>query len=38
VIALRTWKVDGRDRMKDSPGVTRAESAQEAVDRALDLL
>jgi uncharacterized protein (TIGR00725 family) len=35
VVALRTWEVTGRDRMEDSPGVIEAESAREAVDRAL---
>ncbi len=38
VVALRSWSVTGRDRMEDAPGVIPAESAREAVDRALELL
>jgi uncharacterized protein (TIGR00725 family) len=35
VVALRSWELNGRERMADSPGVVRAESAREAVDVAL---
>jgi nucleoside 2-deoxyribosyltransferase len=38
VIALRGWAPSGRERMEDAPGVVVAESAREAVERALELL
>ena len=37
VVALRSWTLEGRERMEGAPGVLRAESAREAVDRALEL-
>jgi uncharacterized protein (TIGR00725 family) len=38
VIALRSWELSGRERMEGAPGVLRAESAEEAVDLALEAL
>jgi uncharacterized protein (TIGR00725 family) len=38
VIALRSWELNGRERMADAPGVTPADSAREAVDLALAAL
>jgi hypothetical protein len=38
VIALRSWALSGRERMEGAPGVVGAESAREAVERALELL
>jgi len=38
VIALRSWELNGRERMADAPGVMPAESAREAVDLALEQL
>lgn len=38
VIALRSWTLEGRERMEDAPGVLLAESPREAVDLALDAL
>ncbi len=38
VIALRSWELNGRERMTDAPGVTPADSAREAVDLALAAL
>ena len=38
VIALRSWSLTGRERMEDAPGVVPAETAREAVDRALEAL
>lgn len=38
VIALRSWTMNGRERMEDAPGVTPAESPREAVDLALEAL
>jgi uncharacterized protein (TIGR00725 family) len=38
VIALRSWTLNGRDRMADAPGVVLADSAREAVDLALAAL
>jgi uncharacterized protein (TIGR00725 family) len=36
VIALRSWTLDGRERMEGAPGVLPADSAREAVDLALE--
>ncbi len=38
VIALRSWALDGRERMEGAPGIVLAESAREAVERALEAL
>jgi uncharacterized protein (TIGR00725 family) len=38
VIALRSWAMNGRERMEGAPGVVPAETAREAVERALELL
>jgi uncharacterized protein (TIGR00725 family) len=38
VVALRSWTLSGRERMKDAPGVLLADSAHEAVDLTLDSL
>lgn len=38
VIALRSWAMNGRERMEDAPGVVSAESPREAVDQALEVL
>jgi uncharacterized protein (TIGR00725 family) len=38
VVALRSWTLSGRERMKDAPGVLLADSAREAVDFALQAL
>jgi uncharacterized protein (TIGR00725 family) len=38
VIALRSWELDGRERMRGSPGVVSAETAEDAVAAALAVL
>ncbi len=38
VIALRSWELKGRERMKEAPGIVPAESAREAVELALESL
>jgi uncharacterized protein (TIGR00725 family) len=38
VVALRSWELNGRERMQGAPGVVPAESAEEAVDAALAAL
>ena len=38
VIALRSWSMDGRERMEGAPGVIPADSAREAVELVLELL
>jgi len=38
VIALRSWELDGRERMRGGPGVIAAETAEEAVVAALAAL
>jgi len=38
VIALRSWALSGREEMEGAPGVVLAESAREAVERALEAL
>jgi uncharacterized protein (TIGR00725 family) len=38
VVALRSWELDGRDRMRGGPGVVAVESAAEAVAAALAAL
>ncbi|HEX6752588.1 MAG TPA: TIGR00725 family protein [Solirubrobacterales bacterium] len=38
VIALRSWALNGRERMEGAPGVVGAESAREAVALALKAL
>jgi uncharacterized protein (TIGR00725 family) len=38
VIALRSWELDGRERMRNGPGVIPAETAEEAVAAALAAL
>jgi uncharacterized protein (TIGR00725 family) len=35
VVALRSWTLDGRDRMEGAPGVVPAATAEEAVAAAL---
>jgi len=35
VVALRSWELDGRERMRGGPGVIAAETAEEAVAAAL---
>jgi uncharacterized protein (TIGR00725 family) len=36
VVALRSWGLTGRERMEGAPGVTPAETAEEAVAAALE--
>ena len=38
VIPLRSWELDGRERMRGGPGVVAAETAEEAVAAALAAL
>jgi uncharacterized protein (TIGR00725 family) len=38
VVALRSWELDGRDRMRGGPGVVAAETAEEAVAATLAAL
>lgn len=38
VVALRSWELDGRERMRGGPGVVAAETAEEAVAAALAAL
>jgi uncharacterized protein (TIGR00725 family) len=38
VVALRSWTLEGRERMEGAPGVLLAESPREAVDLALEAL
>lgn len=38
VVALRSWKLDGREAMQGAPGVIPAETAEEAVTAALKTL
>ncbi len=38
VIALRSWSLNGRERVEGAPGVIPADSAREAVERALEAL
>lgn len=38
VVALRSWELDGRERMSGGPGVVAAETAAEAVAAALAAL
>ncbi len=38
VIALRSWAMNGRERMEGAPGVVPAETAREAVELALESL
>jgi uncharacterized protein (TIGR00725 family) len=38
VIALRSWQLNGREKMEGAPGVVQAESAGEAVALALEAL
>ena len=38
VVALRSWELDGRERMRGGPGVVPAETAAEAVAAALAAL
>jgi uncharacterized protein (TIGR00725 family) len=38
VIALRSWQLDGRERMRGGPGIAAAETAEEAVTAALTAL
>jgi hypothetical protein len=35
VVALRSWELDGHERMRGGPGVVSAETAEEAVAAAL---
>jgi len=35
VVALRSWKVSGRELMQEAPGILLADTAREAVDLAL---
>jgi uncharacterized protein (TIGR00725 family) len=38
VVALRSWELNGRDRMRGAPGVIVAETAEEAIAAALAAL
>ncbi|HXR60737.1 MAG TPA: hypothetical protein VN732_05375, partial [Solirubrobacterales bacterium] len=38
VVALRSWALDGRERMAGGPGVVPAETAEQAVAAALSAL
>jgi uncharacterized protein (TIGR00725 family) len=38
VVALRSWELNGRERMRGGPGVVPAETAEEAVGAALAAL
>jgi len=38
VVALRSWQLDGRERMRGGPGVVAADTAEEAVAAALAAL
>jgi uncharacterized protein (TIGR00725 family) len=38
VVALRSWELNGRERVADGPGVVSAETAEEAVSGALAAL
>ena len=38
VVALRSWELDGRERMRGGPGVVAADTAEEAVTAALAAL
>jgi uncharacterized protein (TIGR00725 family) len=38
VVALHSWELDGRERMRGGPGVVAAETAEEAVAAALAAL
>jgi hypothetical protein len=38
VVALRSWALDGRDRMQGAPGIVTAETPAEAVAAALSAL
>jgi uncharacterized protein (TIGR00725 family) len=38
VVALRSWELDGRDRMSGGPGVVAAETAAEAVQKSLAMI
>jgi uncharacterized protein (TIGR00725 family) len=38
VVALQSWELSGRERMKDAPGVLKAETPAEAVELALRAL
>jgi uncharacterized protein (TIGR00725 family) len=38
VVALRSWELDGRERMRGGPGVVAAETAEEAVAAVLAAL
>jgi hypothetical protein len=38
VVTLRSWALEGRDRMEGAPGVVPAETAERAVALALDAL
>jgi uncharacterized protein (TIGR00725 family) len=38
VVALRSWELNGREAMADAPGVVPAQTAEQAVAAALDVL
>lgn len=38
VVALRSWELDGRERMAGGPGVLVAETAEEAVQKSLAMI
>jgi uncharacterized protein (TIGR00725 family) len=38
VVALRSWALDGRERMQGAPGIENVETPAEAVERALSTL
>ncbi len=38
VVALRSWALDGRDRMQGAPGIVPVETPEKAVRRALETL
>lgn len=38
VVALRSWELNGRERMSGGPGVVPAETAEEAVQKSLAMI
>jgi hypothetical protein len=38
VVALRSWELDGRERMAGGPGVVAVETAEEAVQKSLAMI
>jgi hypothetical protein len=37
-VALDSWSLNGRERMEGAPGIVAVDSAEEAVDAALQIL